>query len=375
MTDLNSTHNSSTHMLNIKFLGVGEQVRIIENRFNEVRKSTSLPIRMEIVNQHNRILEHDISGIPSLMINNHLLIEGRMPSTNELKNTITEFHNFHKSTLNMNTNIKKILVPIDNSSTAMAALEYAKAFSKINHASIDMLHVCSYRFDHINNGIPESLEDLKNQKTEPIRKMVSNLIDDDSMNILCEVGYPIDVISANSKDYDLIIMGSTGKHGFVDKLLGSISSGVAQHAHCPVLLVPPGKSHVNFSKTLCACQPQNINADLLESIFGLSPHKDFEEIHFVEIIKPNQEDDAKSNQEILEEIQEGGKHDIHFFIDHIKGDSIVDALNDYASKNDIGVIVMTTKHRTPLKALFHKSATKQMVLDIKVPLLVLHVDD
>ncbi|MDC1211866.1 universal stress protein [bacterium] len=43
---------------------------------------------------------------------------------------------------------------------------------------------------------------------------------------------------ANINKADLIVMGTTGATGFKEIMLGSVASGVIQHAHCPVLAVP-----------------------------------------------------------------------------------------------------------------------------------------
>jgi nucleotide-binding universal stress UspA family protein len=42
---------------------------------------------------------------------------------------------------------------------------------------------------------------------------------------------------AASEKIDLIVMGTRGMGGFKKMLLGSVSSGVVTHAHCPVLVV------------------------------------------------------------------------------------------------------------------------------------------
>jgi len=42
---------------------------------------------------------------------------------------------------------------------------------------------------------------------------------------------------ASKENVDLIIVGTRGLGGFKKMLLGSVSSGIVSHAHCPVLIV------------------------------------------------------------------------------------------------------------------------------------------
>jgi nucleotide-binding universal stress UspA family protein len=60
-----------------------------------------------------------------------------------------------------------------------------------------------------------------------------------SYRALREIGQPIATIVriAEREQADLIVLGSRGLGGFQKLLLGSVSDGVAHHAHCPVLIV------------------------------------------------------------------------------------------------------------------------------------------
>jgi nucleotide-binding universal stress UspA family protein len=45
--------------------------------------------------------------------------------------------------------------------------------------------------------------------------------------------------TAKAKDADLIVVGSRGAGGFTRLLMGSVSTQVSHHAHCPVVIIPP----------------------------------------------------------------------------------------------------------------------------------------
>jgi nucleotide-binding universal stress UspA family protein len=50
-------------------------------------------------------------------------------------------------------------------------------------------------------------------------------------------GRAVQVILAAAEGADLVVVGSRGHGGFAGLLLGSVSSQVAHHAHCPVTIV------------------------------------------------------------------------------------------------------------------------------------------
>ena len=52
-------------------------------------------------------------------------------------------------------------------------------------------------------------------------------------------GHASGALVAQGEHADLLVLGSRGRGGFVGMLLGSVTSGVVNHAPCPVVIVPP----------------------------------------------------------------------------------------------------------------------------------------
>jgi nucleotide-binding universal stress UspA family protein len=52
-------------------------------------------------------------------------------------------------------------------------------------------------------------------------------------------GFPVEELVNASKDADMVVLGSRGVGGFTRMLLGSTADQVVQHAHCPVVIIPP----------------------------------------------------------------------------------------------------------------------------------------
>ncbi|MBM2818582.1 MAG: universal stress protein A-like protein isoform [Nitrosarchaeum sp.] len=56
---------------------------------------------------------------------------------------------------------------------------------------------------------------------------------------ILEIGNPANMITevVNSKDYDLVVLGTRGMSPVKELFLGSVSMKVIHHAKCPVLVV------------------------------------------------------------------------------------------------------------------------------------------
>jgi Universal stress protein UspA and related nucleotide-binding proteins len=81
-----------------------------------------------------------------------------------------------------------------------------------------------------------SLERISEMVTEEEKE---HKIEDIQITLKTEEGSPADAIlkTVEKEDVDLVVMGTSGKHGLDRFLLGSVTEKVVRSAKCPVLAV------------------------------------------------------------------------------------------------------------------------------------------
>ncbi len=140
---------------------------------------------------------------------------------------------------------RKILVPLDASSTAQAAAEHAIELARACKAAMRFVHVID--FDGLIGAVPAAAQVLHDD---------ARLLLDDWVGRASQWGLDVgsvlaetsparpgvaDAIDAAARDWgaDLIVIGSHGRGGVRHLMLGSVAEAVARSARRPVLIVHP----------------------------------------------------------------------------------------------------------------------------------------
>jgi nucleotide-binding universal stress UspA family protein len=139
-----------------------------------------------------------------------------------------------------------IVVGVDNSAGAKAALRFALDEAGLRQAGLRVVH--AWHFGYLGapgyeGSLPAvggNLEDLRHAAAAALDEMLKEVVaDEDSVSIERRVdqGVPAAVLVDESRSADLLVVGSRGHGGFAQLLLGSVSRQCARHASCPVVIV------------------------------------------------------------------------------------------------------------------------------------------
>ena len=139
-----------------------------------------------------------------------------------------------------------IIVGVDGSGHSQRALEWAMHEAAIRHVPLTVLTVQEAIRGYL-SGVAVYPDD--EARTEEARvaaqaetdKVLAGLDGPrpESVTVKAVHGFVVDELINAGKDADMLVLGSRGAGGFTRLMMGSVAGQVAQHAYCPVLLVPP----------------------------------------------------------------------------------------------------------------------------------------
>jgi nucleotide-binding universal stress UspA family protein len=137
-----------------------------------------------------------------------------------------------------------IVVGVDGSAGAARALAFALEEARVRTAEVKAVaawHVpaAAYETGWIPITVdPSDYEKLARAALEKTLEDADVAHSDVTVTPVVREGQPADVLVAEAQDAEMLVVGSRGLGGFRGLLLGSVSQQCAQHARCPVAIVP-----------------------------------------------------------------------------------------------------------------------------------------
>ncbi len=141
----------------------------------------------------------------------------------------------------------RIVVGVDGSEHATAALRWAVDEAKLRRATVVALHAWTFvppppigSPDLLAVPVGDIAGDLEAERIAAERSLETALADVEA-GVTIErrlvEGDPAEAILEEASGADLVVVGSRGHGGIKTAFLGSVSNHVIQHAPCPVVVV------------------------------------------------------------------------------------------------------------------------------------------
>ena len=138
------------------------------------------------------------------------------------------------------TGAGRIVVGVDGSPSSKAALRWALDYAGLTGKRVTAVSAWQYPHDYGFAMTPVEVWHPDTDAVEALEAAVRDVAGDDrpdEFEAMTRQGHPTKVLLDLSNDAELLVVGSRGHGGFAGLLLGSVSSAVAEHARCPVLVM------------------------------------------------------------------------------------------------------------------------------------------
>jgi nucleotide-binding universal stress UspA family protein len=139
-----------------------------------------------------------------------------------------------------------IIVGVDGSDRSRQALEWAIKEAAVRHTPLNVLTVSDVLAGGFWGGpvFPGDLDRTRQAQeaaqvaTDSVLEKIGKEYQPGSVTVRAVIGVPAEELLHASADADMIVVGSRGAGGFKRLMMGSVSTMVTHHAHCPVVVVP-----------------------------------------------------------------------------------------------------------------------------------------
>lgn len=278
--------------------------------------------------------------------------------------------------------MKSILVPTDFSELADNAVDIAVDIAKNTNTtihllhSVEILHVWSEVSNYI--SIDASSQDgysymhiVTDKAMEKLNEM-KKVIEKEGVECVAAVenGKPYESVLEyiQNNDISLVLLGTKGASGVAEVVIGSNAQKIIRGANCPVLTMKEKQEQLNFDTIVLASDfnDEKINANMsyvatlasyfeskITLLFVATPLNFLSEEEIENKIKPLAENAGLKNYNIA----------IH------KAASAEEGIMEYCTKNDPGLVAISTHGKGFLRKLFISNTTEYLANHLSTPLL------
>lgn len=279
--------------------------------------------------------------------------------------------------------IRNILLPTDFSPTAQNAFRHAMYMADQTGANLQLLHVVIPEVEGMDMPVlsakatEEKMEiakiALKAFAEEGLAQMeASGMMQ--SMPIVStdvEIGTILNVIRQviEAGAVDMVVMGTKGKHNFLEKVFGSIASGVVSSVACPVLVIPEDAPVKKISKAAFATQL--MEGDMYHIWETVQILQNMHSVLHCLHIKTAQEEKTEVSIKDLRDFFNKQTPLLQMQFHEIEGETVVDELERFIEYHEMDLLAMYAPSHTVIDKILRKSHTRRLCFESNIPLLIM----
>jgi nucleotide-binding universal stress UspA family protein len=139
--------------------------------------------------------------------------------------------------------MKTIVVGVDGSAGSRVAVEFAAREAAAHGATLRLVSAWEVPTNVLSGGVvPDLYGSFEAEALKLLSDTAARVLELEpavAVEQKAVEGHAGNALVDEAETADLVVIGRRGHSGFTELLLGSISHQVADHAPCPVVIVPP----------------------------------------------------------------------------------------------------------------------------------------
>ena len=270
-----------------------------------------------------------------------------------------------------------ILIPTDFSEVCLLALPMVDLLSQKIPVRVHMLHVIEV--NDSSSDYSEGLNDVRSiskREKEALHNFafLRNTWRDFELHI--ETGLLTDQINraASKLEADVVIMGTNGSDGFMEKISGSEAQHVVRHLQVPVISLRPGTMARQLKNILLVADFEHFEKSIQINTIKTIANAFNATIHLLQILTLEEE---KYADEIIEQMKFFAKeHELLKFETHLYRDhKVVSGVQNFNKEADMDLVCIRTHGRKGINHLLFGSIAERLVNHCIKPLLTFQLKE
>lgn len=279
--------------------------------------------------------------------------------------------------------MKTILIPVDLSTHSYHATHFGLDLAYQTGASVELLHVVEPAPTAPNLSIP--MVEVGSEKNTLYDHLTTDLQRfEDELNeyrltkglIVVKVrsrtvvGQPAEFILevARTERPAFVVMSTVGASNAWDKMVGSVSSAVAQEITCPLWILPNAVQLDTLRKLVYFAELKGNEVSCIDQVIDLS--KALSARVKVVHVTPGEEEESQEVEAITKmfEVSYAAKR---VTFQNLMYDTVVEGIEAYVQNHWPDAVVLAHRERGMIARLFHRSTIRQLALTTRRPLLII----